>query len=380
MEPNHTGILIGLANLYLEKKDNKEVREKNDSDKASDTDGRATYYSKALKYYKQAKELLEKDDDVGYLLALEDLAITMDDITEEDFTKTEKVLKAAREKDYQSAESYSNLGVFYTHKKDFGRAIKYFEKAANLEPYDIELRNQLASVYLKDKKTEEAEEEYKKIFEITTNNIESHIGLGEVYTAMGEKDEDMYNKSIHHFTEAVKLAESKNRSKRLKGKEFAAVYYSRGYARVKFYEASKISGDQRLLQQALDDFKRCIEKDPDHYKARRAKEKLEESLRSFTPQWLTEKVAPWLIFSFSLIVFGLSQWGFFSDMLRKSAEGDSGKSINAAAYISLTFGTLVFMVVGFYLPQILKLKIAGIELEKSPVTQVTTTRSLGISK
>jgi hypothetical protein len=49
-------------------------------------------------------------------------------------------------------------------------------------------------------------------------------------------------------------------------------------------------------------------------------------------------------------------------------------------YALLTFGSLIFMVAGLYLPQILKLKVAGIELEKSSVNQITISGTLGISK
>src|SRR6185295_5909551 len=50
----------------------------------------------------------------------------------------------------------------------------------------------------------------------------------------------------------------------------------------------------------------------------------------------------------------------------------------AGYYGLLTFGSLLFMVVGLYLPQILKLRVAGIELEKSSVDQAATGGTLGI--
>lgn len=56
------------------------------------------------------------------------------------------------------------------------------------------------------------------------------------------------------------------------------------------------------------------------------------------------------------------------------------EAMGAGYYALLSFGSLIFMVAGFYLPQILKLKVAGIELEKSSVDQITTTGSLGIRK
>jgi hypothetical protein len=53
---------------------------------------------------------------------------------------------------------------------------------------------------------------------------------------------------------------------------------------------------------------------------------------------------------------------------------------SVGSYALLTFGSLIFMVAGLYLPQILKLKVGGIELEKKPVEQITTSVSLGITR
>ena len=47
-------------------------------------------------------------------------------------------------------------------------------------------------------------------------------------------------------------------------------------------------------------------------------------------------------------------------------------------YLATTFSSLVFMIVGLYLPQIMKLKVAGIELEKSSTDHIRTSTSLGI--
>lgn len=55
-------------------------------------------------------------------------------------------------------------------------------------------------------------------------------------------------------------------------------------------------------------------------------------------------------------------------------------AVGVGSYALLSFGSLMFMVAGLYLPQILKLKVAGIELEKSTIDQIATTGSLGIRK
>ena len=52
--------------------------------------------------------------------------------------------------------------------------------------------------------------------------------------------------------------------------------------------------------------------------------------------------------------------------------------IDSTIYISLTFGTLIFMVVGLYLGNISKLKVGAIELEKTTSDTISTSSSLGI--
>lgn len=49
-------------------------------------------------------------------------------------------------------------------------------------------------------------------------------------------------------------------------------------------------------------------------------------------------------------------------------------------YVLLTFGSLIFMIAGFYLPNLLKLKFGTIELEKGPAAQITPSGGLDISK
>jgi hypothetical protein len=170
------------------------------------------------------------------------------------------------------------------------------------------------------------------------------------------------------------LAENGQGSKRLKTRELAAVHYSQGYARIKLYEASRPFGDESLLSQALQDFHRCTALDPDHSKAALAKDKLDKRLSTFSRQWFRERVAPCLVLGPSLFVLFITQLTFIFGVPQPQ------KPIDVASYIGLTFGSLIFLVVGLFLPEIQKLKGAGIELEKSAVTQISTPGSLGISK
>jgi tetratricopeptide (TPR) repeat protein len=372
LNPDHVGILSSLVGLYLERKDEKAKKE--------NAAERAAMHWKARECYRKAERLLRDQllerADASVLVQLGELLLKMeepDEIQEEKYAQAEKFFKSALDLDRESASIYNDLGVVYTRRDDFKRAIQYFELALGQDPDNLNSWSNLAELYLKSKRKEKAETEYLKILRITSGHIESQIGLGEVYSAMGDDgDNDMYEKAVSYFTTGINLAEAKLGSKRLKRTELAAPYYSRGYARVKLYESSKPVGDSQLLQDAQNDFERCCSLDPDNHKAGRAIAKLKKKLRWFAPNWLTERVGPWLILVPAFIILGLSQASFFV--------GWPVKSISISFYSTSTFGSFIFIVVGLYLPQILKLKVAGIELEKSSVEHVTTSVSLGITR
>lgn len=366
LEPGHIGILTGLIDLYIEKVD-------------VDVKNRTKAYWRAREVYNKAvcilKDLITKVQDTDYYRQLGELFLTMKEDEE-----AEKRLLGALERYGASAELLADLGVLYTRKGRLKKACQYFENAHRLDPDDLTIWSNLAEAYLKINMKNKAEMEYKAILRITQGHIESHIGLGEVYTAMGDDgDGDIYNSAIHYFEEGIKLAKSmekdskgpKRGSKRLNIKELAAAYYSLGYARVKLYEASNTPNDESQLRKARKNFKVCYKMDPDHHKAQRAKEKLDQRLNRFTRQGLIERVGPWVIAILSFLVFFVSQLCFFFN---------KPESIGPDFYALLTFGSLIFMVAGLYLPHILKLRIGGVELEKSPVEQIMIPSSIGISK
>jgi hypothetical protein len=67
------------------------------------------------------------------------------------------------------------------------------------------------------------------------------------------------------------------------------------------------------------------------------------------------------------LFFSLSQANFFFSV--------PGKQIDIGYYVLLTFGSLMFILAGLSLTQLLKLKVAGIDLETSVVEQITTWES-----
>jgi len=180
----------------------------------------------------------------------------------------------------------------------------------------------------------------------------------------------MYYRAIQEFNEGMRIARSDAGSRKLTGKSLAAAYYSRGYARVKLYESSKLTRDERLLNKARSDFHRSKSHDAENYKAARALEKIGKRFGFRASQRAIEKVGPWLLFLLSLGVFAVAQFSIFSH--KPIAD------LPVGYYVLMTFGSLIWMVASISLPQLLKLKVAGIELEKSAVEQITTPTTLEI--
>ena len=404
LDSDNINILTGLINLYLEKKDaNVDKGEKDEDIDKEDVDKKTEAYEKAWRYYCEAVSLLEEQikqkPDALTLLQLGELNLVMEEYDEaknnlvDSLENDQALVKALKEED-AIVTFYTDLGVLYTHEGNDKKAVEYFAKAVKRDNHNLTLRSILADAYLNAKNAEKAEAEYKKILEITDCHVVSQIGLGEVYNFMGDKEVDgMYEQAIRHFDRGIRLANSNNSSERLRKKALAAAYYSRGYARVKL---CKENGDEDLLTNALDDFKECFYLDPGYHKAKRAAGKLEKRLRYFSPQRFTDKIGPFVILvpSFTILFLSICKLFFTKSHTTgtKNAETEEAESTGLvskflnidvksnATYVALTFGALAFIIVSLYLPQILKFKIAGIEIEKGSFDQITSTKSLEIEK
>jgi tetratricopeptide (TPR) repeat protein len=269
--PNHQGILISLGKLHRERHD--EPLKKGEAPGAKT----AAYWS-ARDYFRRAEraiqERIQQLEDYRSLLSLGDLYIEM-----QEYDDAKKCLEKARDKDREAAAPRRSLGVVASRREAYTEASQYFEDAHRRNPHDLMIWSNLAEVYNKLKAPEKAEVEFKKILRITDGHIDSQVGLGEVYTAMGDGgDTESYGFGITHFTRAIELGRAQQGSKRLRTRDLAALLYSRGYARVRLYEASRLLTDESHLDEALKDFEQCCILDPDNYKADRARTKLRQRL------------------------------------------------------------------------------------------------------
>jgi tetratricopeptide (TPR) repeat protein len=380
VNPDHPGLLMSLGDLYTERCQQNfhshHIKEKltrhwEQTFHAHPIEDKLAELWKAREHFERSelilRQRLEQSESLESRKQLGKLYLKI-----EKYHEACEHLEMTHRRYPEDPEICGSLGVAYSRIEDYFRAADYFEKAHKVSPADLTIWSNLAETYLKIKKVDLSEKEYRRILQITEEHIDSQVGLGEVYTAMADAGEtDLYYVARKHYGRAIQLAESRQGSKRVTPKELAAMFYARGYAAVKAYEALGPLGDESLLSASHEDFEQCCRHDPEHYKGERARDKITKRRGVFTPDWVTRKLAPWLILAPSFFILIAAQIGFW---FYKTDKFDIGQ------YAKLTFGALVFLIVGLVLPQISKLKGPGIELEKSPVNQITASGSLGINK
>jgi tetratricopeptide (TPR) repeat protein len=432
--PQNTLILSGLTGLLWEKKGECLATEKSQQ--------KSSYHWQAMEYFQQAERLLQQRlkryENYADLIELGDLYFTIDN-----YVKANEYYEKACLKNEKAYLPLAKLGVIQIRLKKYDEAKTLLEKSLSINPDQLEVKSSLAESNLLAENLDEADKYYREIISIAPNHVQSLIGLGATCTAWGDKKEvDRYLEAIQFFNEALNIAKNeKIRSKYLTTQETAKVYYLLGYNYVQLYENSNSHRKNSVLNDALGAFKKCRELNPTYQKAIRSIDKLEKRLFILAPHRLTEFVGPITIFSLSLIVFFLAQYAFlikpaidkptfsisdasfksmidqspgeikselqkveplkgqtFTDtdignlvdpkniekvksvVLKAATKKTSSSGIELGSYAGLTFGSLLFMVVGLYLPQVLKLSVAGISIEKTTVDQAQAGGKLGISK
>jgi tetratricopeptide (TPR) repeat protein len=370
----------GLAALYVERQENcREERNKAATD--------------AQRAYRKAKEVIRSRScsNVESLLMKGELELSMADYDSAKTSLTAALQKDEEQKDdnryVRTAKPNTDLGILCMRTGKCKEAIRYFQKAIEIDSTDLALRSNLAEAYLRDDRLDDAEKEFLRVLKTAPDHIESRIGLAAVYSALGDAgDTDMYDAAVTQYSTALILAKRKAGSKRVKASELAKVLYSRGYAYVKSYEAAATSSERRRLYDARADFRECFKLDGEQHKAKRAVEKIDKVLPRRSPQRYMEDWGPSLILVLSFGVFLVFQLSLLGSLVDKSKLPAwlnflaQAQGLPPSEYITVTLGSLLLMVASCYLPQLLKLKVPGIELEKTAVDQITTLGPVGISK
>jgi hypothetical protein len=223
---------------------------------------------------------------------------------------------------------------------------------------------------------------YQRVLHVAGDNVEARIGLAEALTALGDRGEpDRYEHAEREFARGIALAyragvpqlDERTGSNPLASHGLAAAHYARGYALVRLHESesSRVPfprGGRSYLEEALHQFREARTIDPTHSQATSAIECLEaERRRARSRGWLQQWIPIALVGLCLLLLVAANV--FFID-----------QQLGANVYAALVFGLLLFMIAALSLPQLLKLKVGGIALEKTVVEQGVLAAGLGVPR
>jgi tetratricopeptide (TPR) repeat protein len=282
-------------------------------------------------------------------------------------------------------EALAGLAAIAVRREDYKTAAVHLADAVRQEPDNLTNRTSLGDIYVKLELWDKAEREYRTVLAISNGHIEAHLGLGQVLLELGENDDVLFEHARTAFQKAVDLAntmktrgETREGSTELSASQLSEAYYALGRTKVKLYEARMREGlfvtgrDRGLLHEALQHFNAAAKMDHTNHKARRAAERVKKEVDPFAPHRVANEWAPRIVAALAVLLLLLVQLNFFV--------GHVGKTMSATVFLPLSLGLLVFIIAAFYLPQLLRLKVAGIELEKTSTDQITQPVTLGIRK
>jgi tetratricopeptide (TPR) repeat protein len=272
--------------------------------------------------------------------------------------------------DPENPHNYLLLGRWREGQGEYKLALRAYEAALERSPDDNDIRSYVGAAHVKLGKHDEAFAQFSRVLGRAPAHLETLIRLGDLYVDVGDESDDdsAYDKAIEAYNSALSHHTLGTGSKFLSSSEKAAILYQRGYCRVKLYEATPNAfRSRRLLNDAKKDFRECLDIDGNHEKARRAIRRLTDKNLKLA-QTIRERYGPWIILTCALFVFLLAQQRYIGDR------------ISSPAHLALTFGAIVLAIAGLFLPELLKLKVAGVELEKSPVEQQRRPTSFNLSR
>jgi tetratricopeptide (TPR) repeat protein len=286
-----------------------------------------------------------------------------------DYRSARPYILTAIRLDPEDERNHKLMGRWYEKEGNSREALLAYQAALDLEPDDLQARSDLGQVHVSLGNRDAGRAEFVQVLETAPSHVETLIRLADVYTDLGdESDDGAYERAIELYDKALSCHRRGSGSKFLSTSEMASILYQRGYCRVKLYEATPNAFRSRyFLSTALKDFDECLSVDSSNDKARTAKRKL----TSRGAQLLLsarERYGPWVIFACALFVFVLAQVQYLTH------------HISAVAHATLTLGGVVLAIAGLVLPELLRLKVGGIELEKSPVEQQPRASSFNLSR
>lgn len=336
-------ILVPLARLFLVRAD--EERE-----------DQHMWRAKAREIFLQASTMLDEsgDDNAERHAALGSLFVAFGDDK-----RAEGHLMRARDLDPEEAVTYANLGVVYLRLESPRKALQYYRYAIDRDSDNVGYQVGLAETYLSMKMLGEAERVYLQVLSSAPGNFAARLGLGNTFYTQAEDGEaDRCIAAIEQYNRAHRDMFDGNSSMWPNDSAEAQVLYARGCAYVQAYNSrfkrreSRFGfGVQSSLTLAKRDFSRA--KKLGHAEAARALQVVVERDKLIRAR----ELPPIIVTMISVLLLALVQVAFFGSFLTAK--------LTPTQYTTLTLGLLAFTIAGVSLPELLKLKVAGVAIEKT---------------
>ena len=116
----------------------------------------------------------------------------------DDYDKAIKYNQKAIEINPDFAIAYNNMGIAYARKENYNKAIEYFKKAIEINPDDAEAYYNMGLIYADKGNYDKAIEYYKKAIEINPDFADAYYNMGIAYHLKLNYDEaiECYQKAI----------------------------------------------------------------------------------------------------------------------------------------------------------------------------------------
>ncbi len=291
----------------------------------------------------------------------------------------------------RQAEIDAKLARIALKREAFDQAAIRYRKAIKSSADSLSLTAELGNCLYIAKNRADAERQYRLVLQKAPGNVEALMGLARICADLGDEGAtERYGEAERYLNVILQEPASGALSTRSTRWMRAETYYLRGYVHSKApgrggstLNVSRAGNYRR----ALADFSRCIDNDPQNFKAIDAKTKLKAYLSETVDNGAITLGGSLLVIVLGVFMFCATQYLLFENVgdvgggpassappWIKSALGLMGlsiqetagrRSIDFVSYIALSFGSIMVIVSGLFLPYITSLKAGPIELQKS---------------
>lgn len=353
------------------------------------TEDARRWHWKAQECARVAQGILQSELAVGRSAhSLQDLGTLF--VAIEDWEKAERHLREALELRPDLDDARATLAIACAGRGDRKEAVRQLQSIRASDPDRLDDRVRLAEVLQMEDALDPAEDELRAVILVAPRNVRARIALAQVLLARGDRGEaGSYAEAHALLKDAIRMsdetrvavARERTASEWLGCRRLSEALYAQGYARFKENETRLIGRVTLSHQSSLEEteklFKRAASADPSNFRAERAANVLREHRAGRVATRLLEEVGAPLIAMTSLLLLLLVQSSFFFGW---PYSGRSDRGLEVGYYVMLTFGLLIFLIAACYLPHVLRLKVAGVELEKEARAPTTEPLSLDITR